>query len=575
MDNRKPLITVILPIGSQDSKFLFRVGTSLIDQSYKNIELIVSDYSQSIAEGKFDNAPVKVRHIRLDRGKNLADAVNIAARRSKGGYLVICNANGFYYPDFIESLYRGIKDGKADIAYSYYDQIDTKKGGLKVIKPPELKDINIEKDRDLEPRGIMIKRSCFAWFDNKIKSFYNWDLIIKIIKNKRKGALIRRSLFDHYYNPISYDVTQSHFNAVMMKYRKILTERFKGVAVLIENQSNYSGGRYHSWQHAIMLAEAGIPVKIFTNKLPVFKDDFIFYKQPEIELVSDLGLVDVDADLYYCSPFYGSVVGIKLAKRYRRRVICQIFDPQPWLEKLVPKSELGKEILAPRSLLENIKKMKMQSRVMFSVSTNNAVTGVARWFGVPKEKVLVLPPYVNGRASLLPNVPKRKWVMSISRSVARKSWGETLEVFKRSKLYEKDYRLQIITDDPTEIERKANEMGVGQYIDFHSAISDLEKFYIMYSSQAILSTSRFEGYGMWVIEGCHTDVPVICYDLPPMEEIKKNAGEYSRIYLSKIGDIKGLADYLIASVREESPYIEPVDFTMDGNLGLLKERMGL
>src|SRR3990167_3299144 len=497
---KNPLVSVILPIGSQDSKFLFRVGTSLIDQTYRNIELIVADYSSSIAEGKFNNSPIKVRHIRLDRGKNLADAVNIAARRSKGEYLVICNANGFYYPDFIESLYRGIKDGKADIAYSYYDQIDTKKGGLKVIKPPELKDINIEKDRDLEPRGIMIKRSCFAWFDNKIKSFYNWDLIIKIIKNKRKGALIRRSLFDHYYNPISYDVTQSHFNAVMMKYRKILTERFKGVAVLIENQSNYSGGRYHSWQHAIMLAEAGIPVKIYTNKLPAFKDDFIFYKQPEIELVSDLGLVDVNADLYYCSPFYGSVVGVKLAKRYRRNVICQIFDPPQWLEKLVPEKEIGKEIIAPNSLRENIKKMRMQSKVMFSVSTKNAVKGVAKWFGVPEEKVLVLPPFVNGRAVPIVDIPGRKWIMSISRSVARKSWGETLEVFKRSKLYDKDYRLQIVTDDPTEIERKATEIGIAKYIDFHSAISDMEKFYIMCSSQAILSTSRFEGYGMWVIE---------------------------------------------------------------------------
>ena len=365
MDNKKPLISIILPVGPQDSKFLFRVGNSLIDQSYKKLELIVADYSNSIAEGKFENTPFPVRHIRLDRGKSLAEAVNVGAKRSKGEYLVICNANGFYYPDFIESLYRGMKDNKADVAYSYYDQIDTKKGGLKVIKPPELGDINVERDRDLEPRGILIKRSCFAWFDKGLKAFHNWDLVIKLIRHKKKSVLIKKSLFDHYYNPVPYDITQSHFNAVMMKYRKMLTERFKGVVVLIENQSNYSGGRYHSWQHAIMLAEAGVPVKIFTNRLPVFKDDFIFYKQPEIELVSDLGLVDVNANLYYCSPFYGSVVGLKLAKRYRRPIICQIFDPPHWLERLVPEKEIGKEIIAPNSLRENMRKLKMQSRVMF------------------------------------------------------------------------------------------------------------------------------------------------------------------------------------------------------------------
>lgn len=114
----EPLISVIVPVYNVE-KYLSKCIKSIKLQTYNNLEIILvndgsEDRSQLICESfcKIDN------RIKLLNKKNggLSDARNVGIKVSTGQYLTFIDSDDYISNDYIEYLYRMLKDNNADVS---------------------------------------------------------------------------------------------------------------------------------------------------------------------------------------------------------------------------------------------------------------------------------------------------------------------------------------------------------------------------------------------------------------------------------------------------------------------------
>lgn len=123
---QKDLISIIIPCYNT-SKYISACLTSVIRQSYKNLEIICVDDCST------DDTPMVVRHymrkdsrislIRTEKNSGLSASRNMAMQHCKGKYIVFLDGDDYLCPDSINSLYTNMGDdvdvvaGSADVIY--------------------------------------------------------------------------------------------------------------------------------------------------------------------------------------------------------------------------------------------------------------------------------------------------------------------------------------------------------------------------------------------------------------------------------------------------------------------------
>lgn len=114
----KPLISVIVPI-YQAEKFLPRAIESVINQTYRNIELILVDDGSTDNSGKIcdeyaiNNDCIKVIH---QTNQGVCAARNAGMNLTEGEYLILLDSDDALDPCAVEVLYEKIGFCEADIA---------------------------------------------------------------------------------------------------------------------------------------------------------------------------------------------------------------------------------------------------------------------------------------------------------------------------------------------------------------------------------------------------------------------------------------------------------------------------
>ena len=122
MQEDMPLISIIVPCYNVED-YLEECIISLVNQSYKNIEILLIDdgSKDSTAEiaknyaGKFENV---FYHYKTNGG--LSSARNRGIELSKGEYIAFVDSDDWVDPEYINKLYRALKDGHADISVCGY-----------------------------------------------------------------------------------------------------------------------------------------------------------------------------------------------------------------------------------------------------------------------------------------------------------------------------------------------------------------------------------------------------------------------------------------------------------------------
>lgn len=113
----EPLISVIVPIYNVE-KYLSKCVDSIINQTYKNLEIILVD------DGSPDNCPKicdeyakqdsRIKVINKENG-GLSDARNAGMKVATGEYVSFIDSDDYISDDFIETLYTTMKTENSDI----------------------------------------------------------------------------------------------------------------------------------------------------------------------------------------------------------------------------------------------------------------------------------------------------------------------------------------------------------------------------------------------------------------------------------------------------------------------------
>ena len=124
-DNKIPLISIILPIYNAE-KYIERALKSLINQNYKNIEILCID------DGSKDNSyniikEFKDERIKLFRQENSgpAKARNVGLSNSKGEYIMFCDADDWYETNMCELMLETIIKQNVDFVICGCNIVDT------------------------------------------------------------------------------------------------------------------------------------------------------------------------------------------------------------------------------------------------------------------------------------------------------------------------------------------------------------------------------------------------------------------------------------------------------------------
>ena len=114
----KDLISVIIPVYNVE-KYLMRCVDSVINQTYKNLEIILVNDGSTDSSGILCDELAKnddrIKVIHKENG-GLSDARNTGEQESKGDYIIYIDSDDYVHVDMISSLYEQIRYENADVS---------------------------------------------------------------------------------------------------------------------------------------------------------------------------------------------------------------------------------------------------------------------------------------------------------------------------------------------------------------------------------------------------------------------------------------------------------------------------
>lgn len=114
----KEKVSIIVPIYKVE-KYLDRCIKSIVDQTYKNLEIIlVDDGSPDKCPKICDDWSKKDKRIKVIHKENggLSDARNEGIRKATGSYIGFVDSDDYIEETFVEILYNSLKKGKTNIS---------------------------------------------------------------------------------------------------------------------------------------------------------------------------------------------------------------------------------------------------------------------------------------------------------------------------------------------------------------------------------------------------------------------------------------------------------------------------
>ena len=202
------LVTIVVPVYKVE-KYIDRCIKSILNQTYKNIEIILVDDGSPDNCGKIcENYAQKDKRIKVVHKENggLSDARNAGISISNGKYISFIDSDDYIDPEYIELLYKTIKKDKSDMAISSHKVIYENGTVLEkatkeesILKPKEvLKRILYDDGIDLSAWAKLYKIELFKEIRYpKGRLFEDAATTYKLVDKCEKISIISRSTYNY------------------------------------------------------------------------------------------------------------------------------------------------------------------------------------------------------------------------------------------------------------------------------------------------------------------------------------------------------------------------------------------
>ncbi len=302
-------------------------------------------------------------------------------------------------------------------------------------------------------------------------------------------------------------------------------------------QKKVSGGRYHSWLFANILAD-NFNTTVVTNGDPTFYQEMI--NNPKLKIATDksfgLHWHKNEFNFILAAPKWSGIYAHKYAKRWDLPCYLMLLEPPNFTRLYRSGPDSTEEYWAEYKLcLQDCKRVIL--------STHLTAKYARKWLGIDPKKVTVIYPPLN--QSALPKYPPKEEhaIVWISRMIDNKRPYDPIEVVR---MVDPTLTINYITTAKDRIIRRAEERGGIKVKFFHP--DDKEKFEIISRSKLMIFSSIFEGHGMPPGEALLCKKPCIVYDLPILREIYKDRLEYAK--MKDVGHMARIAKKLL----DNEPY---------------------
>jgi glycosyltransferase involved in cell wall biosynthesis len=201
-----PLVSVLIPFYNEE-KYIFNSLQSIINQSYKNLEILLID------DGSTDKSIEKINSIKDNRirlisiGKNIgrASARNIGIEEAKGDFIILMDADDECDSKRIEKQLLAIqKNGLNTVCGSFFKMVSkniNKEKRLPIHHDEIIKGFQRKFNRVTFVAGTMMAScSIFKQFKyrTKFKYFEDWDLLLRLYEsNKIKFVNVPETLYTY------------------------------------------------------------------------------------------------------------------------------------------------------------------------------------------------------------------------------------------------------------------------------------------------------------------------------------------------------------------------------------------
>ena len=219
-----PLISIILPIYNSNKNYLEKSIKSCLNQTYKNIELIiVEDGSEKDSEELVKSfSDDRIRYIKKQKNEKLPMALNTGFNASKGQYLTWTSDDNIYMEEALEIMYNFLKENSLyEFVYCDWYSIDENEN-IKGIKVNPLLDC-ILIENPIGPCFLYNRRvyETIGDFSTKYYGVEDYEYWIRVSKLFKMYPL-RKVLYFYRFHNIS--ITGTNHELVLLNQEKMIQQ---------------------------------------------------------------------------------------------------------------------------------------------------------------------------------------------------------------------------------------------------------------------------------------------------------------------------------------------------------------
>lgn len=282
-------ISIIVPIYNVE-KYLKKCVSSLINQTYHNLEIILVDDGTPDNSGticdEFCLTDERVRVIHKENG-GLSDARNAGIECASGTYILFVDSDDFIHPQMVEVLYRNLKEKGADISICCFEEVQEEES------TPDFEEITEENIEVFEGMAIM-------------EQLIYKNLVTVVAWNK----LYKRDLWNDLRYPRGY-IHEDEF---------VIHELLH-----MAKKTVYTDAKLYYYLQRVNSITGQVKLKNVQDSLEAYERRMIFLKTNQYEYM----LCETRKDfLFLCIKYYNKLKKGKEAKQFRiitRKRFAEVF----------------------------------------------------------------------------------------------------------------------------------------------------------------------------------------------------------------------------------------------------------
>lgn len=283
----KELISVIVPVYNVE-KYLKKCVDSIVNQTYKNLEIILVDDGATDNSGKICDELVELdNRIKVYHKKNggLSDARNYGVERAAGDYIGFVDSDDYIDAEMYEKLYEAIKKENVDVAECnlkivYPEKIDlfTDQKYYQICNKQEYLEEYLKIEKIFGSACVRLTKADIA---KKLKfpvgklyedTYYAYDLIgivdkYVIVDNPYYNYLMREnSITNAKFNPRIFDLIE-----IVEKFHTNVYKNYPSLKEAADCRKMYA---YFSVLNSILLEEDFKNNSFYKQIIDYFKEEY-------------------------------------------------------------------------------------------------------------------------------------------------------------------------------------------------------------------------------------------------------------------------------------------------------------